>query len=352
MNQVAGSLGLGDEVRNSYDSTQFELYGPGVAVGPGYGKPRARDRDCGHPDHVPPGRTSRPGGVGAVLDPQSGHMWHVPAPGGGWQRRRQRLAAASRHRQRRRPDQCPTGQLGQPRRCPGHERRTDRGADPDLVPAGHRRRGVPDAPRVRPAGARQRDDAQLRHGRQHPSPLLRPVGRLRLDRADRRDGWDALGQQRVEPGNRGHAHPRWGRPRQPGGGMVASRELPQLHQPVHPGGPGRCGRLLWPAPDPRPRRGQVRRRDRRHPGRHADLYGHHLQPRQRPHGRGRPPGRAHRSAARGHYLRVVWLRGTDHRDVLRGRRNGDRNPVRLDERGDERPGPGHASRSTRTRPAP
>jgi len=41
MNQVAGSLGLGDEVRNSYDSTQFELYGPGVSVGPGYGSPAA-----------------------------------------------------------------------------------------------------------------------------------------------------------------------------------------------------------------------------------------------------------------------------------------------------------------------
>ncbi|HEV7199837.1 MAG TPA: DUF11 domain-containing protein [Candidatus Limnocylindria bacterium] len=40
MNQVAGALGLGDEVRGGvYDSTQFELYGPGVSVGPGYALP-------------------------------------------------------------------------------------------------------------------------------------------------------------------------------------------------------------------------------------------------------------------------------------------------------------------------
>lgn len=39
MNQVAGALGQGDEPRNNYDFTQFELYGPNATIGPGYDQP-------------------------------------------------------------------------------------------------------------------------------------------------------------------------------------------------------------------------------------------------------------------------------------------------------------------------
>lgn len=39
MNQVAGALGQGDEPRGGYDNTQFELYGPGTTIGPGYANP-------------------------------------------------------------------------------------------------------------------------------------------------------------------------------------------------------------------------------------------------------------------------------------------------------------------------
>jgi uncharacterized repeat protein (TIGR01451 family) len=39
MNRVAGSAGIGDEPRNDYDSTQFELYGPNATIGPGYANP-------------------------------------------------------------------------------------------------------------------------------------------------------------------------------------------------------------------------------------------------------------------------------------------------------------------------
>ncbi len=60
MNQVAGSLGLGDEVRNSYDSTQFELYGPGVAVGPGYASPAPGTGIAGTQITYPPGAPAVP----------------------------------------------------------------------------------------------------------------------------------------------------------------------------------------------------------------------------------------------------------------------------------------------------
>jgi uncharacterized repeat protein (TIGR01451 family) len=39
MNAVAASTGTGDEQRNALDGTEFELYGPGAAVGPGYASP-------------------------------------------------------------------------------------------------------------------------------------------------------------------------------------------------------------------------------------------------------------------------------------------------------------------------
>lgn len=39
MNAVAGALGLSEEPNGAYDSTQFELYGPGASVGPGFGQP-------------------------------------------------------------------------------------------------------------------------------------------------------------------------------------------------------------------------------------------------------------------------------------------------------------------------
>jgi uncharacterized repeat protein (TIGR01451 family) len=39
MNRVAGPAGLSEEVSGNYDSTQFELYGPGAAVGPGFDTP-------------------------------------------------------------------------------------------------------------------------------------------------------------------------------------------------------------------------------------------------------------------------------------------------------------------------
>ena len=60
MNQVAGSLGLGDEVRNSYDSTQFELYGPGVSPGPGSASPSAERVSRARRSRLPPGHPPCP----------------------------------------------------------------------------------------------------------------------------------------------------------------------------------------------------------------------------------------------------------------------------------------------------
>ena len=39
MNRVAGSIGQGDEPRNDYDFTEFEVYGPNASIGPGYDQP-------------------------------------------------------------------------------------------------------------------------------------------------------------------------------------------------------------------------------------------------------------------------------------------------------------------------
>ena len=39
MNRVAGALAKSEEPAGAYDSTQFELYGPGAAVGPGFASP-------------------------------------------------------------------------------------------------------------------------------------------------------------------------------------------------------------------------------------------------------------------------------------------------------------------------
>jgi uncharacterized repeat protein (TIGR01451 family) len=55
MNNVAGSLGIGDEVRNSYDTTEFELYGPGATVGPGYANPAPGTGIAGTQDTFAPG---------------------------------------------------------------------------------------------------------------------------------------------------------------------------------------------------------------------------------------------------------------------------------------------------------
>jgi uncharacterized repeat protein (TIGR01451 family) len=56
MNQVAGSLGLGDETRGGvYDSTQFELYGPGATVGPGFANPAPGAGIAGTQVTFPPG---------------------------------------------------------------------------------------------------------------------------------------------------------------------------------------------------------------------------------------------------------------------------------------------------------
>jgi uncharacterized repeat protein (TIGR01451 family) len=41
MNRVAGSIGQGDEPRNDYDFTEFEVYGPSAEIGPGYDQPGA-----------------------------------------------------------------------------------------------------------------------------------------------------------------------------------------------------------------------------------------------------------------------------------------------------------------------
>jgi uncharacterized repeat protein (TIGR01451 family) len=39
MNRVSGALGQSEEPNGAYDSTQFELYGPGAVVGPGFASP-------------------------------------------------------------------------------------------------------------------------------------------------------------------------------------------------------------------------------------------------------------------------------------------------------------------------
>ncbi len=60
MNQVAGALNLGDEPRGAYDNTQFELYGPGVAAGPGTASPAPGTGIAGTQITFPPGAPAVP----------------------------------------------------------------------------------------------------------------------------------------------------------------------------------------------------------------------------------------------------------------------------------------------------
>jgi len=60
MNRVAGALGQGDEPRNNYDSTEFELYGPSATIGPGYDQPAPGDGIAGTRVTYPPGAVGPP----------------------------------------------------------------------------------------------------------------------------------------------------------------------------------------------------------------------------------------------------------------------------------------------------
>jgi len=60
MNQVAGALLQGDEPRNSYDFTQFELYGPSATIGPGYDQPAPGTGMAGTQVTYPPGEAAVP----------------------------------------------------------------------------------------------------------------------------------------------------------------------------------------------------------------------------------------------------------------------------------------------------
>jgi uncharacterized repeat protein (TIGR01451 family) len=56
MNQVAGATGQGDEPRGAnYDFTQFQLYGPGATIGPGYDEPGPGDAPTIFQFTYPPG---------------------------------------------------------------------------------------------------------------------------------------------------------------------------------------------------------------------------------------------------------------------------------------------------------
>ena len=60
MNRVSGALAQSEEPNGTYDSTQFELYGPGATVGPGYASPAAGTGIAGTRT------TYQPGGVGVA----------------------------------------------------------------------------------------------------------------------------------------------------------------------------------------------------------------------------------------------------------------------------------------------
>lgn len=60
MNRVAGALNQTEEPRGAYDSTQFELYGPGAAIGPGYASPAPGSGIAGTLITYPPGAVGVP----------------------------------------------------------------------------------------------------------------------------------------------------------------------------------------------------------------------------------------------------------------------------------------------------
>lgn len=60
MNRVSGALVQGDEPRNNYDFTQFELYGPGATIGPGYAQPAPGTGIAGTRVTYPPGAPAVP----------------------------------------------------------------------------------------------------------------------------------------------------------------------------------------------------------------------------------------------------------------------------------------------------
>ena len=65
-NRVAGATPTHEEPNGNYDSTQFELYGPGATVGPGFANPAPGAGIAGTRDHVPAGSGRRRGSLGAV----------------------------------------------------------------------------------------------------------------------------------------------------------------------------------------------------------------------------------------------------------------------------------------------
>ena len=73
VNRVAGALAQSEEPNGNYDSTQYELYGPGATIGPGFRVSRARSGHPGHPHTYQPAlRAWRRRGSGTPpLRPQS-----------------------------------------------------------------------------------------------------------------------------------------------------------------------------------------------------------------------------------------------------------------------------------------
>ena len=107
-NAVASSR---DEPRGAGDdTTEFELYGPGAVVGPGYNLP-APGTGSWDTTYAPRLRPAR--GVGALRDAQPGDLRHLRRSlGGHWAGgRRQRLAHRISGRQLR-PDECPAANYG------------------------------------------------------------------------------------------------------------------------------------------------------------------------------------------------------------------------------------------------
>ena len=140
MNRVAGASPLSEEPAGNYDSTQYELYGPGATVGPGFASPAPGAGIAGTRVTYQPGAAgvaeawiryatlTRPRRLRLLRRALAGARGRSREPR--WHRRRsERLEDPGRHRQRRHADERPARQLRQPGRRGRNERRD---------PPGHR----------------------------------------------------------------------------------------------------------------------------------------------------------------------------------------------------------------------